>query len=724
MPHTQRPQNTDNKPKMGDILNEAQKRAVETTEGPLLIIAGAGSGKTKVITHRILNLIQKGMTPSSILAITFTNKAASEMRNRLEILLSEDMSINRPISMKSASAGTPGTRGETPFVSTFHALGVHIIRENARLIGLTRHFTIFDRGDSRRAVKDALEQCSLDPKIHDPGTILNKISHAKGEGMNRLEYFDRANNGGAGTNGGSSSGFKEEMIAQIWEKYELILQKEGALDFDDLLLKTSELLEKHPEVRKLYQTRWKYIHIDEYQDTNRVQYKIAKSLVGGGEMYGDKNDGVDKSFTRNICVVGDVDQNIYSWRGATIENILNFEKDYPEATVITLEQNYRSTKNILAAANSVIEKNRMRREKTLFTDNAHGEKISLLVSYSENEEARVIADTARDLISKGTSAREIAVLYRTNFQSRVLEEAFIKKQIPYQLVGVRFFERKEVKDVISYIRAALNRDSWGDITRIINVPVRGIGKVSLMKIIESKEKATEPEGGLPLAMREKVKNFWKLLDDIKYEIAEKKPSEAVKFVIQETGIERLYRDGVGDDEERLLNVRELVTVAAQYDHLWTGEKKSDEKKKDEIEKDSAEISPGIEAFLANAALATDQDDLSKNEEAVKLMTVHAAKGLEFEYVFIAGMEQDLFPFKHGDDAEIDEAGEEEERRLFYVAITRAKKKLYLSHAIIRTVYGAQRIAAPSEFIMDIEKELIEEQAPAKPSGAKAIFIDF
>ena len=673
-------------------LNDAQKRAVDTTEGPLLIIAGAGSGKTKVITHRILNLIKKGVSPSSILAITFTNKAASEMRSRLEILLSEDKAINRPIS-------TYGQRGETPFVSTFHALGVHIIRENSRLIGLTRHFTIFDRGDSKRAIKEALEQCSLDPKMHDPGTILNKISHAKGEGQNRLEYFDRANNS-------TSAGFKEELVAQVWEKYEIILHKEGALDFDDLLLKTSELLEKYPEVRKLYQTRWKYIHIDEYQDTNRVQYKIAKSLVGGGESGGE-------SLSRNICVVGDVDQNIYSWRGATIENILNFEKDYPEATVITLEQNYRSTKNILAAANSVIEKNRMRREKTLFTDNEHGEKISLLVSYSENEEARVIADTARDLISKGTSAREIAVLYRTNFQSRVLEEAFIKKQIPYQLVGVRFFERKEVKDVISYIRAALNRDSWGDITRIINVPVRGIGKVSLMKIIESKEKATEPEGGLPLAMREKVKNFWKLLDDIKHEIAEKRPSEAVKFVIQETGIERLYRDGVGEDEERLLNVRELVTVAAQYDHLWVADAKND-----------TEISPGIEAFLANAALATDQDDLNKNEEAVKLMTVHAAKGLEFEYVFIAGMEQDLFPFKHGDDAEIDEAGEEEERRLFYVAITRAKKKLYLSHAIIRTVYGAQRIAAPSEFIMDIEKELIEEQAPAKPSGAKAIFIDF
>ena len=667
------------------MLNDAQKRAVETTEGPLLIIAGAGSGKTKVITHRILNLIKNGASPSSVLAITFTNKAATEMRERVNALLDGDSGLNRPISM------TASAPRERPFLSTFHALGVHIIRENAQLIGLTRHFTIFDRGDSRRAIKEALEQCSLDPKMHDPGTVLNRISSAKGDGVDRITYTDRARE------------YKEEIIAQVWEKYEMILQKEKSLDFDDLLLKTAKLLAEHPEVKRKYQTRWKYLHIDEYQDTNRVQYKIAQLLADGH---------------RNICVVGDVDQNIYSWRGATIENILNFEKDYPEATVITLEKNYRSTKNILAAANSVIEKNRIRRKKTLYTDNDSGQKISLIVSYSEAEEARAIADTARDIIASGVSSREIAVLYRTNFQSRILEETFIKKQIAYQLVGVRFFERKEIKDVISYIRAALNRDSWGDIARIINVPARGIGKVTVVKVMAGQEDS------LPSTTREKIKSFWKLLDDIKEEVSIKKPSEAVKFIIQETGIERLYRDGVVDDEERLLNVRELVTVAAQYDNLNVEQKKPSEVKEGANIKDEAIMNEGMEAFLANAALATDQDELNKNEDAVKLMTVHAAKGLEFEYVFIAGLEQDLFPFKHADDAEIDQAGEEEERRLFYVAITRAKKKLYLSHAIIRTVYGAQRVSAPSEFIADIEKTLIEEQVPEKPSGAKAIFIDF
>lgn len=651
------------------MLNNAQQRAVETTDGPLLIIAGAGSGKTKVITHRILNLIKKGVAPQSILAITFTNKAANEMKDRVSTLLAEDKALNRPISMQ-----------ERPFVSTFHALGVYIIRENARLLGLTRHFTIYDRGDSRRAIKESMEQCSVDPKAHDPGTILNLISRAKGDGFSRLEYSDHA------------KGYVEEMVANIWEKYENILTKEKALDFDDLLLKTAQLLD-NPDVRKHYAGVWKYIHIDEYQDTNKVQYKIARALA---------------ESSRNICVVGDVDQNIYSWRGATIENILNFEKDYPEATVVTLEKNYRSTKTILAAANSIIEKNRMRREKNLYTDNDHGEKIALIVSYSETDEARAIADKARELIEAGTSPSEIAVLYRANFQSRVLEDSFIKKQIPYQLLGVKFFERKEVKDVISYIRAALSRDSWGDIARIINVPPRGIGKVTLTKIMSELGAGNTGADGAPelsLALKAKTGNFWKLLEDIRTEIAEKKPSEAVKFVIQETGIERLYRDGVGDDEERLLNVRELVTVAAQYDSL-------------------AGVNEGIEAFLANAALATDQDELEKKEDAVKLMTVHAAKGLEFEYVFIAGLEQDLFPFKHMDDAEIDEAGEEEERRLFYVALTRAKKKLFLSNAIIRTVYGAQRVSAPSEFIADIEKNLIEEAVPEKPSGAKAIFIDF
>ncbi len=658
-------------------LNDAQQRAVNTTEGPVLIVAGAGSGKTKVLTHRILNLINKGIAPHSILAITFTNKAAKEMRERVNVLLTEESKLNLPIY-----------NNERPFISTFHSLGVHIIRENAKLLGLTRHFTIFDRNDSRRAIKESMLQASIDPKKIDPGMVLNKISRAKGEGIGYSEYFE------------STRDYTEEMIAQVWEKYSAILAKEGALDFDDLILKTVELLGKNEAIRKHYGELWKYIHIDEYQDTNRVQYKISRYL---------------SEFHHNICVVGDADQNIYSWRGATIENILNFEKDYPEAVVITMEKNYRSTKNILAAANNVIEKNIMRKKKTLTTDNDSGEKISLNVSYTEVEEARNIADTARTLIESGTSAKNIAVLYRANFQSRVLEESFINKNIPYQLVGVRFFERKEVKDILSYIKASLNRESWSDIGRIINVPPRGIGKATIAKIMAGQEST------LPPAMKLKIANFWKLLDDIHKEILEKKPGEVVKFIIQETNIERLLREGDREDEERLLNIRELVTVASQYDGP-TQESPNGETSNGNST-DKTHIS-GIEKFLENAALATDQDDLQKDQDAVKLMTVHASKGLEFDYVFIAGLEQDLFPFKHVNDEKIDRGEEEEERRLFYVAITRAKKKIYLSNTIIRTVYGAQRVNIPSEFIDDIEKNLIEEQSAKKPSGVKAIFIDF
>lgn len=657
-------------------LNTEQQRAVEATEGPVLIIAGAGAGKTGVLTHRILNLIRKGVAPHQILAITFTNKAAAEMRERVSNLIAHDTSLNAPISMN-----------ERPFMSTFHALGVHIIKENASRVGLTRHFSIYDRADSRRAIKEAMAECGVDPKSFEPGTALNMISRAKGDGQDRQEYAD------------ANKGYKEELLARIWEKYSAIMAKEKALDFDDLLLKTAQLLRSDPETRKVYASRWKYIHIDEYQDTNKVQYQIAQSLA---------------ESHRNICVVGDIDQNIYSWRGATIENIMNFEKDYPEATTITLEKNYRSTKTILAAANNVIEKNRMRRKKTLYTDNTEGDKISVISSYTENDEARTIAETVRDIMQKGVHARDMAVLYRANFQSRALEEHFIKKNIPYQLLGTKFFERKEVKDVLSYIRAALAMTgdrpgadtAWGDIGRIINVPLRGIGKASVAKIMSGME------GSLPPAMRSKMDAFWKLLRDIRRTAHEKKPSEAVRFVIQESGIERALREGDTEDEERLLNIRELVSVAAQYDPT-----------------EGSIIGPetymtGMESFLTNAALASDQDDLNKDDDAVKLMTVHASKGLEFEHVFIAGLEQDLFPFRHVDEADISQAEEEEERRLFYVAITRARKKLYLSHCLVRTIYGAQRVNAPSEFIGDIEKKLLDDQMPDKPTGAKAIFIDF
>ncbi|MDQ5893049.1 MAG: ATP-dependent helicase UvrD/PcrA [Patescibacteria group bacterium] len=642
-------------------LNIRQKDAVETLEGPLLIIAGAGAGKTKTITHRILNLIKHGVQPSKILAITFTNKAAKEMRERVFHLIESDKTLNIPISF-----------AERPFVSTFHALGVHIIKENSALLGITRHFTIYDRGDSKRAIKDALEELSLDPKQYEPGTILNVISREKGDGItlstyknNQKEYF-------------------QKIVAQVWEKYEATLAKEKSLDFDDLLLKTAMILKMHPEVKKRYASIWNYIHIDEYQDTNRVQYEIASLLA---------------ESHRNICVVGDVDQNIYSWRGADIENLLNFEKEYPEAKVITLEENYRSTQTILAAANNVIKKNTMRREKNLFTKNIEGEKIELLISYTEHEEARMIADEARKLISDGTNAREIAVLYRANFQSRVLEEAFLNKNIPYQVLGVKFFERKEVKDVLSFIKASLNRESTNDMVRIVNVPPRGIGKATMLKVIAGQEKTLGP------SLRNKVEQFLHLLEKIKAVALKETPSTLIKYIIKETGMETVYKNGGLEEQEKLENLRELVSVASQYDALPTGE--------------------AIEKLLENAALATDQDELEKDHDAVKLMTVHASKGLEFDYVFIAGLEEDLFPHQRMNEKEVSESQSEEERRLFYVAITRARKKVFLSYAQLRTIYGAQKVNTPSNFISDIGDEHIESKGDEEaPRGVKAIFIDF
>ncbi|MGC9605356.1 MAG: UvrD-helicase domain-containing protein [Minisyncoccia bacterium] len=639
-------------------LNEAQKRAVQTTAGPVLIVAGAGSGKTRVIAHRILNLIKKGVPPSSILAITFTNKAAKEMRGRVQALIESDKTLNLPVSI-----------AEQPFVGTFHALGARIIRENARTIGLDRHFTIYDRADSRRAVRNAMLQAGIDPKRYEPGALLDIISRAKGDGRGAAGFKETA------------EGFVEETAADIWERYDAVLAAEKALDFDDLLLKARDLLDR-PEVKARYNSTWRYIHVDEYQDTNRVQYEIVRRLAGPG---------------RDVCVVGDPDQNIYSWRGATIENVMRFEEDYPDAALIALEKNYRSTKTILAAANGVIEKNLRRKKKTLHTDNPVGEKIALLRSYTENDEARAIADSASDLIGSGVPPKEIAVLYRTNFQSRVIEEAFIRKGLPYQLVGVRFFERKEVKDVLSYIRAALNRESRGDIARILNVPPRGIGRATAAKVVSG------AEGSLSEATRKRVADFWHLLDDIRAEIVEKKPSETVRFVIRETGIEKALLEDE-HDEEKLLNIQELVSVASQYDSLRPGD--------------------GIEALLENSALATDQDELEESVDAVRLMTVHASKGLEFDHVFIAGLEQDLFPFKHIDGKETGQDETEEERRLFYVALTRARKKAHLSYAMIRKTYGAERINTPSEFIDDIEKVLIEEHAPERPTGMRAVFIDF
>jgi DNA helicase II / ATP-dependent DNA helicase PcrA len=626
-------------------LNPGQKEAVLHTEGPLLIFAGAGAGKTKTVTHRIMHLIKLGIEPKNILAITFTNKAAKEMRDRV---LGE-------IEKERGLAGV--FPNEKPFISTFHSLGVHILKENSREIGLIRNFSIFDKSDSLKTIRDIVRDMGLDSKQHEPNKILGIISREKGDLKNAEDFAESIREG--------NSTAHHELVSRIWTEYEKKLKEEKALDFDDLLLKTFKLLKNNKEILEKYQNFWKYIHIDEYQDTNKVQYMIVKLLA-------EKH--------QNICVVGDIDQNIYSWRGADIKNILNFEKDYAKAKVVLLEQNYRSTQNILAVANSIIKKNTNRVEKNLFTKNDEGDKISLYAGYNEIEEAQYIANKSKELIASGVSARDIAVLYRANFQSRALEDAFLTKSVPYQVLGTKFFERKEVKDIISFVRAGLNPDSQTDIKRIINVPARGIGKVTILKIFSGQRE------DIPAATKIKVEQFYNLLTEIKKTALEIKPSEVIKFVIKKSGIEAELKDGNDEDKERLENMRELATLAIKYDHLPIGE--------------------GIEKLIEEAALACDQDSLEKNEKAVKLMTVHASKGLEFDYVFITGLEEDLFPHQRMGTTKNKEDGEEE-RRLFYVAITRARKKIFLTYANTRTIFGSTQSNTPSQFISDIDENLIE-----------------
>lgn len=619
-------------------LNQKQKEAVLATDGPVLVIAGAGAGKTKTLTHRIFHLINQGVAPANILAITFTNKAAKEMRDRVWKLLKNGV-----------------WREEVPFISTFHALGVHILRENHLLLDAPKYFNIFDKDDSKKAIKEALGSLHLDPKQYEPGKILAIISKEKGKFVTQDDYAQK-----------SGDGYFQQIVAGVWDKYEEILNREKAFDFDDLLLKTAILLKQNQKVKEHYQNLWKYILIDEYQDTNEVQYIIAKLLS-------EKH--------KNIFAVGDVDQNIYTFRGANIKNIMNFEKDYPEAKIILLEENYRSTKNIIKAANKVIAKNQFRLKRDLFTENPEGEKISKFEGLDENHEGFFIAQKSKSLIDSGIPANEIAVLFRANFQSRVLEEQFFLNQIPYRMIGTRFFDRAEIKNILSYIKAAINPESFSDIKRIINFPPRGIGKVTLLKIFEGRENS------LPKATKEKVENFKKLLSKIKEKTETLAPSDLIKFIIAETGLEKSFKKENESDMDRLENIKELVSLALKYDDLPAGR--------------------GLEQFLTEAALAAAEDIVEQNEKAVRLMTVHAAKGLEFDCVFICGLEDGLFPHKKSWQDEKNEDSEEE-RRLFYVALTRAKKKVFLSNAQTRTIFGSAEFNAPSEFLYDIDPDLLED----------------
>ena len=617
-----------------DGLNDRQKEAVLATLGPVSVLAGAGSGKTKVLTTRIYHLIREGVLPENILAVTFTNKAAREMKERLSQRL----------------------EGNTlPFVATFHGLGREILEQYGRPLEVPRYFTIFDRDDSERAIKEALKALDVDPKEVPPRSILGRISKAKGEGHTLSSFREKH----------ARESFKSRIAAEAWARYESTLKKEKALDFDDLICLPVRLLEEHADIRTLVQNRFHYIHIDEFQDTNELQGRLAALLTGE---------------RMNLFVVGDIDQTIYTWRGATIDNLLSFDQAYPSAKTIVLEHNYRSTKTIVEAANQIIEKNRNRKEKTSVTANDYGDRIMLHMADTSEREALWVAKEAKRRIRAGVAPEEIAVLFRTNFQSRAIEEAFLHEGVPYRLLGTRFFDRKEVKDVLSWVRLALDPSREADRMRAVQFPSRGIGKVTLGKLTAGQRDQ------LRAGEKAKVDAFEEIVHGLNAFLPGAAPSVFVRTVIQRSGIEDTLAKGSEEDKERLENAKELATLAARYDYL-TGEE-------------------GIAAFLADAALAGDQDELDRpGKTGVTLMTVHAAKGLEFDVVFVAGLEEGLFPHEGmGGDEDRDE---EEERRLFYVAVTRAKRSLILSMARIRRIYGTDYLQEPSQFLHDIDASLME-----------------
>ncbi|MCK9351325.1 MAG: UvrD-helicase domain-containing protein [Candidatus Paceibacterota bacterium] len=1005
-------------------LNEPQKEAVLHKNGPLLIVAGAGAGKTKTLTHRIIQLIQSGVPAHQILAVTFTNKAAQEMRGRINTLLQKENIIGY---------------GNEPFIGTFHSLGVYILRKENEALGLPKHFTILDQNDSRSLIKDAIKARNLDPKQFDPKKIQSIISRQKGECVSAETFYANSN-----------TAFFPRIVAEVWLDYEKRTKKASAFDFDDLLLKTLLLLRENEAIREKYQEMWRYVHIDEYQDTNTVQYELSrllagkdrnicvvgdgdqcfpkntrvsvkngekkiediktgdevKSAAGNGDvclskvtrviekkydgdmikittksgriikttpehiffsrfslqhnvyyvylmykrtkgfrvgmvksarvpgngngdvkvgflvrsnqekadrmwvirvcetkpeailwenyysffygiptivfhtigrklslaqkqiddlfgmidteknakrlfeetglsfdfphytpqgttqgntennrlnvrltMFSDKRKSVlhpfglsrvsinttDKKLKEKLELAGfktrkgkrddwrleiakldygeaeniaqkilainpklilnrtalltekgrfnffpaaslrekmetaliqngkiitdeiqkiervkyeglvyDLDiakthnyivnsipvhNCVYSWRGANIRNIIHFEKDYPGSKIVLLEENYRSTQNILSAANSVIQKNKLRVPKNLFTKIPGGEQISLYEAYDENDEASFVAEKVRELVRKGVSYQNIAVLFRANYQSRALEEAMLSADIPYQVLGTKFFERKEVKDVLAYLRAAFNPESAFDLKRIINVPARGLGEVTLKKILAGQRDM------LPAAAKTKVSDFFALLEKIRVIAAEKKPSDTVKYILKETGMEKGLSLGGEEEQERIENLYELVSLASKYDAYPPEE--------------------GIQKLLEDAALASDQDSLMHGKidtPRVRLMTVHASKGLEFETVFITGLEDGLFPHRSFGESGDSQNHKEEERRLFYVAITRAKQRLFLTYASVRTVFGSRNMTVPSEFLNDIPEELVEIEERKGETRGRVVYI--
>lgn len=619
-----------------DGLNEAQKRAVLAKDGPISVLAGAGSGKTRVLATRVYHLIREGVKAEEILAVTFTNKAAREMRARVRSLLGDDTAA--------------------PFIATFHGLGRELLESYGSVIGTPRFFSVYDRDDSEKAITGALKALDVSTKELSPRAVLGRISKAKGEGMRAQEFHEKY----------GRSSFGGRIVAECWVRYEKTLKEEKALDFDDLIALPVRLLEEHADIRAKAQERWKYIHIDEYQDTNELQERLA---------------GILAEKHTNLFVVGDGDQAIYGWRGAKMENILNFEKKYPKAQTIILERNYRSTKNLVDAANTVIAKNKNRKEKQSTTEQGEGDPIVLYVAGSAEDEAHWIAKKIQELMKNGTRPEEIAILFRTNFQSRALEEGLLHAGVPYKLLGTRFFGRKEVKDVLAWMRLAMDPTREVDKIRATASPSRGIGAVTLGKLAAGQREL------LRAGELVKVQLFEKVIEELADAADATVPSEFVKLVIEKSGMRRVLLDeGSEEDHERFENIEELASVAARHDGIPGKE--------------------GIALFLSDAALASDQDELDQGgKTGVTLMTVHAAKGLEFDTVFVSGMEEGLFPHQ-GMGGEKDR-DEEEERRLFYVAITRAKTRLFLTLSRVRKIYGIDSYAESSSFLADIDDSLLQ-----------------
>ena len=642
-------------------MNPEQARAVKKTEGPLLIMAGAGSGKTRVLTHRIAYLVvEKNVYPSNILAITFTNKAAREMRNRIDGLL---------------GAGT----GERMWVSTFHSMCVRILRRNIDRIGYAKSFSILDSSDQLSVVKSVLKQLNLDTKQYDPRSMLNAISSAKNECIDEQTYRGQIN----------PSNPYERTIADVYDGYAKRLRQNQSLDFDDLIMMTLVLFERVPDVLEYYQNKFQYIHVDEYQDTNNAQYRLVNMLA--------------KKFN-NLCVVGDSDQSIYGWRGADIGNILSFEKDYKGAEMIMLEQNYRSTKRILQAANDVITNNKGRYDKKLRTDNDEGETISFYKASDEKDESQFVVGKILELQKeKEYKLDQFAILYRTNAQSRVIEEYLVKSNLDYTIVGgTKFYDRKEIKDLLAYLKLIANNADDLALARIINEPKRSIGATSFERMARF---AIEHDRSILDALQEvdfmgitpraanEVAKFRELITGFTQMQEYLSVSELVEQVLEKTGYrDMLMREKTIESESRLENIEEFLSVTEAF-----------EKRAEDEEGDRSLV-----AFLTDLALIADIDSLDKEEnqstEKIVLMTMHAAKGLEFPVVFIIGMEENVFPHSRsiGDDDEM-----EEERRLAYVGITRAEESLFLTSASYRTLYGRASYNQPSRFIAEISDEIIE-----------------